>query len=81
MAEASLLQRVERNPDIMLGKPVIKGTRITVEHILDLLSKGQTAEDIVREYGELKHEDVRAALAYASLALGSDETHWARAHA
>jgi uncharacterized protein (DUF433 family) len=78
MTNARLLNRIERNPDVMLGKPVIKGTRITVEHILELLAKGESAEDIVAEYPRLKPADIRAALAYASAALGTEETHWAR---
>ena len=81
MADNPLLKRIERNPEVMLGKPVIKGTRITVEVILDLLAKGQKEEDILREYPDLKPEDVKAALAYASAALGTDETHWVRASA
>ena len=81
MADNPLLKRIERNPEVMLGKPVIKGTRITVEVILDLLAKGQKEEDILREYPDLKPEDIKAALAYASVALGTDETHWATAHA
>ncbi len=78
MADRKLLKRIERNPDVMLGKPVIRGTRITVEVILDLLAKGQSAKEILAEYPELKAEDIRAALAYASAALGTEETHWAR---
>jgi len=81
MTDPHLLERIERNPEIMLGKPVVRGTRITVELILDLLAKGQKEEDILREYPDLKPEDVKAALAYASAALGTDETHWVRASA
>ena len=81
MTDPRLLERIERNPEIMLGKPVVRGTRITVELILDLLAKGQKEEDILREYPDLKPEDVKAALAYASAALGTDETHWVRASA
>lgn len=79
MKDRRLLDRIERNPEVMLGKPVVRGTRITVELILDLLAKGETAEDVLREYPELKPEDIRAALAYASAALGTEETHWVRA--
>jgi len=66
MTDHRPLERIERNPEIMLGKPVVRGTRITVELILDLLAKGQKLEEILREYPELKPEDIRAALAYMS---------------
>lgn len=79
MKDANLLARIERKPDVMLGKPVIKGTRITVELILELLAGGETSDSIVREYPRLTPEDIRAALAYASKALGTDETHWVKA--
>jgi len=66
VTDRPLLERIERNPEIMLGKPVVRGTRITVELILDLLAKGQKVEDLLREYPELKSEDIRAALTYRS---------------
>jgi uncharacterized protein (DUF433 family) len=78
MTDRSLLRRIRRDPEIMTGKPVIKGTRITVELILDLLAKDQTARDILKEYPELKPEDIKAALANAAAALGTEETHWVR---
>ena len=73
-----MLKRIKRDPEIMLGKPVIKGTRITVELILDLLAGDQTARAILKEYPELEPEDIKAALAYAAAALGTKETHWVR---
>ena len=69
------------DPAVMMGKPVVAGTRITVELILEFLAKGQSAKDILPEYPELKAEDIRAALAYASAALGTEETHWVKASA
>jgi len=81
MTDRRLLERIERNPEIMLGKPVVRGTRITVELILDLLAKGQTEEDVLREYPDLRPEDIKAALAYAAAALGTEETHWVKASA
>ena len=57
---------IESNSDVMLGKPVIKGTRITVELILKKLSEGASAEDVVLAYPHLTHVSVNAALAYAS---------------
>ena len=58
----------------MLGKPVIKGTRITVEHILKSLSEGASFDNMVEMYPHLSIEDIRAALAYAYHALSHEET-------
>lgn len=58
--------RIEINPDVMLGKPVILGTRITVELILRKLSEGGTEADLIDAYPRLSGEDIRAALAYAA---------------
>lgn len=65
--------RIEVNPKIMLGKPVIRGTRITVELILRKLSEGATEEDLLEAYPHLKQDDVRAALAYAADAMTNEE--------
>lgn len=58
--------RIARHPEVMLGKPVIAGTRITVELILRKCAAGMTAGEIVEAYPHLRLEDVRAALAYAA---------------
>ena len=58
--------RIEINPDVMLGKPVIRGTRIPVELIIRKLSEGATEADLLDEYPRLGREDIRAALAYAA---------------
>lgn len=63
------------DPAVMLGKPVIAGTRITAELILELLSRGVTAEDILREYPHLTRESINAALAFAADALQSDHAY------
>jgi len=65
--------RVVRDPDVMMGKPVIAGTRITVELILRKLGNGVTLEQLLYSYPKLQAEDVLAALAYASDALSLDE--------
>ena len=57
----------------MLGKPVIKGTRITVEIILKKLSEGADHQDILRMYPRLKGEDSRAGLSYASEIVANEE--------
>jgi uncharacterized protein (DUF433 family) len=61
-----LLKRIETNPQVMLGKPVIRGTRLTVEIILEKLSSGMTPEEIQNEYPFIGGDDNRAALLYAS---------------
>lgn len=57
---------IEINPKVMMGKPVIKGTRITVELILEKLSKGETIQDILIAYPQINQEAIYAALAYAA---------------
>ncbi|MEW6684623.1 MAG: DUF433 domain-containing protein [Candidatus Edwardsbacteria bacterium] len=59
-------ERIVVDPNIMLGKPVIRGTRIPVYLILELLSSGCSAEEIIDDYPELQREDVLAAIWYAS---------------
>lgn len=58
--------RIEVNPEIMLGKPVIRGTRITVELLLRKLSEGATEEELLEAYPHLTREDIKAAIAYAA---------------
>lgn len=66
------LHSIEINPKIMMGKPVIKGTRITVELILEKLSCGETMEDILIAYPHITREDIQAALAFAANNLKAD---------
>jgi uncharacterized protein (DUF433 family) len=63
---AKMSERVEMNPGVMLGKPVIRGTRIPVELLLRKLAEGATMEDLLDAYPRLTAEDIRAALAYAA---------------
>jgi uncharacterized protein (DUF433 family) len=58
--------RIMRDPAIMMGKPVIAGTRITVEHILRCLAAGDPVEHILKNYPQLAESDIRAAQAYAA---------------
>lgn len=67
--------RIVFNPDVLSGKPIIKGTRISVEFILELLSSGMTIEDIKEEYPHLKKEDILAAIDYAAKALRHEEVY------
>lgn len=64
-----LLSRITTDSDVMVGKPVIKGTRLTVEYILRLLASGATTHEILQEYVGLKEEDIRACLLFATKAL------------
>jgi uncharacterized protein (DUF433 family) len=66
MENQSLLSRITVNPKIMLGKPVIRDFRITVEQILKALANGVPIEDLLQDYPELEFEDIQAALIYAA---------------
>jgi uncharacterized protein (DUF433 family) len=61
------------NPDIMLGKPVIRGTRVTVEVLLRKLSQGATEESLLETYPHLTREDIKAAIAYAADTIAQHE--------
>jgi uncharacterized protein (DUF433 family) len=58
--------RIKRDPNVMMGKPVIAGTRITVEHILRCLAAGDSLEHVLANYPNLSGDDIRAAQAYAA---------------
>ena len=64
--------RIESNPAVMMGKPAIAGTRITVESILERLGHGESMEDILEAHPRLKRDDILAALEFAAQALRSD---------
>ncbi len=68
-------ERIVLDPAILTGKPTIKGTRIAVEFIVDLLARGWSMQDILREYDHLTAEDVQACLAYASDMLQSERVY------
>ncbi len=69
MTEDELLDRISVNPRVMVGKPVIRGTRLTVEYILELLAHGTAIEDILEEYPGLAKDDIYACLLFASKTL------------
>ena len=69
MEEQQLLDRITLNPKVMVGKPVIKGTRLTVEYILNLLAHGATVKDILEEYEGLTPEDIQACFLFATKSL------------
>ena len=66
-------ERIEINPQVMLGKPVIRGTRIPVELILRKLAAKAPVAEICRDYPRLTEEDITAALTYAADAVAADE--------
>jgi len=67
-----MLERIEINPVVMMGKPVIRGTRIPVELVVRKLSEGVTEADLLDAYPRLVAEDIRAALAYAADTLAHE---------
>jgi uncharacterized protein (DUF433 family) len=68
-------ERIVVDPKVLVGKPVIKGTRISVEFVVDLLGRGWSIEQVLKEYGHLTREDVQACLAYASDILKSERVY------
>jgi uncharacterized protein (DUF433 family) len=70
----TLADRIEINPKVMMGKPVIRGTRLTVELILRKLSEGAGEEDLMEAYPRLTREDIQAAIRYAADTLAHEET-------
>lgn len=73
MTEKELLDRIAVDPKIMLGKPVIKGTRLPVEIIIEKVAYGAAFDEIMRDYPFLTKEDIKAALLYAAKSLAREE--------
>ncbi len=69
MRDEQLLKRITIDPKVMVGKPVIRGTRLTVEYILNLLAHGLTANEIITEYKGLTQEDIQACILFATKSL------------
>jgi uncharacterized protein (DUF433 family) len=69
MNDEELLARITIDPKIMVGKPVIKGTRLTIDYILNLLAHGATTAEITPEYDGLRQEDIQACFLSATKAL------------
>ena len=72
------MERIVIDPKILAGKPIIEGTRISVEFVLEMLSSGMSFEDILEEYPHLKREDILAALLYATSLLKREEVYLSR---
>ncbi len=64
--------KIVANPGIFGGKPIVEGTRLSVEHILGLLASGMSHEEIIADYPDLTEESIRAVLGYAARALKND---------
>jgi uncharacterized protein (DUF433 family) len=73
--EEELLARIVVNPKVMAGKPILKGTRITVELVLRLLAQGLSAEEILKDYPHLTKDDITAVLLYAAKIAGDEEVY------
>ena len=73
--EEELLKRITTHPDIFGGKPIIRGMRIAVEHILGMLAAGDTVEFILQEYSFLEPEDIQACLVFAHRSVAGDRVH------
>ena len=74
MNDEQLLERITLNPKVMTGKPVIRGTRLTVEYILNLLAQGATEEEILNGYQGLTKEDLQACYLFTTQSDNSTET-------
>lgn len=68
-------ERIVLDPNILAGKPVVRGTRLAVEFIIDLLAQGWTEDEILRNYPGLVPEDIRACLRYASEILKAEKVY------
>jgi uncharacterized protein (DUF433 family) len=71
MTDQQLLERIVLNPKVLAGKPVIKGTRLSVEYILNLLAHGASFTEILKEYEGLTPEDIQACILFASKSLSN----------
>jgi len=73
MTERTLLKRIVIDPQIMLGKPVVKGTRLPIEMIVEKMAFGKGIEALLKDYPFLEEADIRAALLYAAKSLANEE--------
>lgn len=71
----SMNDRITVDPAVLVGKPVIKGTRLAVEFIVGLLAQGWTFEDVLAEYDHITREDIQACLAYAQQLLADEKVY------
>jgi len=71
MTDQQLLERIVLNPKVLAGKPTIKGSRLSVEYILNLLAHGASFTEIIEEYEGLTSEDIQACILFASKSLSN----------
>jgi uncharacterized protein (DUF433 family) len=70
--DATLLNRITTNPNILAGKPVVRGMRISVEQVIKMLARGISFQDIIDEYPLLDGDDIKACLLYAANKISTD---------
>ena len=75
MGQVNVLDRITVHPDVMVGKPTIRGMRITVEQILKAMANGVPTDQLLDDYPELEKEDIRAALLYASQLVDEERVY------
>lgn len=75
MVERRLLERIVCDPKIMVGKPVIRNTRIPVEMIVRMVAQGMSPQEIIADYPRLEPEDIQAALYYAAAAVAQEDIY------
>jgi uncharacterized protein (DUF433 family) len=75
MTEDELLKRITVDPAIFGGKPIIRGLRIAVEHVLGMLAAGDTPDNLLAEYPYLEPADIQACMAYAHRSLSGEQIH------
>ena len=73
MNAQKLLARITTNPDVMVGKPTVRGLRITVEQILQALANGRTVQQLIKDYPELELEDIQAVLLHATELVSEEQ--------
>ena len=72
MSETDLLKRITINPEIFGGKPILRGRRLAVEHVLGMMAAGDTAQTLLSAYPWLEPDDIRACLLYARKIVGEE---------
>jgi uncharacterized protein (DUF433 family) len=73
--KSELLERITVNPKVMVGKPTIRGLRITVEQILDALASGVKEQELIQEFPELETDDIKAAIFYANSLVKQEKVY------